>query len=98
MSDGAIFVLVIGGIFVLRFIAATLFFVFLLPRGDRCINCDAPTLRVQPALWHKLTPYFRPSWCMECGWKGMLRSGPLTEPSTTTPPSLPVPGPLSKKR
>ncbi len=97
MSDGAIFVLVIGGIFVLRFIAATLFFVFLLPRGDRCINCDAPTLRVQPALWHKLTPYFRPSWCMECGWKGMLRSGPLTEPTTATP-SLPAPGSLSKKR
>jgi hypothetical protein len=90
MSDAAIFIAVFGGLFVLRIIAATIFFFFLLPQGDRCINCDAPTLRVQRAFWHRWLPWFRPSWCMECGWKGMLRSGgPLTAPPTTAPP-LPV--------
>ncbi len=89
MSDAGIFVLVFGGIFVLRIIAATVFFFFLLPQGDRCLHCDAPTLRVQRAFWHRWVPWFRPSWCMECGWKGMLRSGPLTSPTGT--PTLPAP-------
>ena len=96
MSDAAIFIGVCGGLFVLRIIAATVFFLLLLPEGDRCLNCDAPTLRVQPAFWHRWVPWLRPSWCMECGWKGMLRSGPLT-PVPTTPPALPTPGSLSKQ-
>jgi hypothetical protein len=78
MSDAAIFVLVFGGLFVLRIIAATVFFFFVLPEGDRCVNCDAPTLRVQRAFWHRMMPWFRPSWCMRCGWHGLLRSGPLS--------------------
>lgn len=78
MSDAAIFILVFGGLFVLRVVAATVFFFYVLPEGDRCVNCDAPTLRVQRAFWHRWLPWFRPSWCMVCGWKGMLRSGPLT--------------------
>lgn len=96
MSDAAIFIGVFGGIFILRIIAATVFFLCLLPSGDRCLNCDAPTLRVQRAFWHRWVPWFRPSWCMECGWKGLLRSGELTPVSTT--PSLPTPGSLSRKR
>lgn len=96
MSDAAIFIGVFGGMFVLRIIAATLFFLCLLPAGDRCLNCDAPTLRVQRAFWHRCVPWFRPSWCMECGWKGLLRSGAVTPVHTT--PSLPTPGSLSKKR
>lgn len=82
MSDAAIFVLVFGGLLVLRIVAATVFFFFILPEGDRCVNCDAPTLRVQRAFWHKWLPWFRPSWCMACGWQGMLRTGPLTPPAT----------------
>lgn len=93
MSDGAIFVLVFGGIFALRIVAATVFFLCLLPRGDRCLNCDAPTLRVQPAFWHRCLPWFRPSWCLECGWKGLLRSGELTPAS----PSLPVAAPRASR-
>ena len=96
MSDAAIFIGVFGGLFVLRIIAATVFFLCLLPQGDRCLNCDAPTLRVQRVFWHRWVPWFRPSWCMECGWKGLLRSGPLT-PVPTTPPALPTPGSLSKQ-
>jgi hypothetical protein len=90
MSDAAIFVLVFGGLVVLRVVVATVLFFFILPAGDRCINCDAPTLRVQPARWHKLFPWLRPSWCYECGWKGMLRSGELT-PEVPPPPARPTP-------
>jgi hypothetical protein len=81
MSDTAIFALVFGGFFVLRAIAATVFFFFLLPEGDRCPNCDAVTVRVQSRVWNALLPRYRTSWCYECNWHGMLRRGPLT-PST----------------
>lgn len=87
MSDAAIFVLVFGGLFVLRIVAATLFFLWILPEGDRCVNCDAPTLRVQRAVWHRLFPRFRPSWCLECGWHGLLRSGPTSPPPVVGPPT-----------
>jgi hypothetical protein len=94
MSDAAIFVLVFGGLLVLRIVVATIVFFYILPAGDRCINCDAPTLRVQRARWHRLFPWFRPSWCYHCGWKGMLRTGELTP----HPPGLPAPRPSSLTR
>ena len=89
MSDTAIFVLVFGGLFVLRFVAATLVFFWILPEGDRCPNCDAVTLRVEPTGFDRLLPWMRSSWCHECGWEGMLRPGPLTPPPTHWPPSAP---------
>jgi hypothetical protein len=81
MSDTAIFMLIFGGFFVLRGIAATVFFFFLLPRGDRCPNCNAVTLHVQSRGWNLLLPRFRTSWCYECNWHGLLRRGPLTPTS-----------------
>lgn len=82
MSDAAIFIAVFVGIFVLRIVAATLVFLCILPTGDRCPNCDAVTLRVQSAGWNRLMPWFRTSWCIRCGWNGLLRRGALTpEPS-----------------
>jgi hypothetical protein len=97
MSDAAIFVLVFGGLVVLRVVVATILFFYILPAGDRCINCDAPTLRVQPARWHKLFPWLRPSWCYECGWKGMLRTGELT-PEAPLPPARPTPLPPARPK
>ena len=86
MSDGAIFVLVFGGFFILRIVAATLVFFWILPEGDRCPNCDQVTIRMQPTRWTRLVPQLRPSWCLACGWDGFLRPGPLTpQPS---PPEL----------
>jgi hypothetical protein len=83
MSDGAIFILVFGGFFVLRFVAATLVFFWILPEGDRCPNCDGVTIRMQATGWNRLVPWLRPSWCYTCGWDGLLRHGPLTpQPST----------------
>jgi hypothetical protein len=78
MSDAAIFGLIFVGFFVLRGVAATMIFFFLLPEGDRCPNCDAVTLRVESRVLNRLLPRFRTSWCYECGWHGMLRRGPLS--------------------
>jgi hypothetical protein len=81
MWDAILGILVIGGFFVLRAILATVFFYYLLPEGDRCPNCDAPTLRVESPWWNRLLPKFRTSWCYQCGWHGLLRHGSITPPS-----------------
>lgn len=78
MSDAVLFAVIFVGFFVLRVIAATVVFLLLLPRGDRCPNCNAVTLRVQSRGWNLLMPWFRTSWCMDCGWDGLLRRGELT--------------------
>lgn len=85
MSDAVIFVAVFGGLFVLRLIAATVVFILLLPAGDRCPVCDHPTLRVQHAVWNRIAPFFRTSWCPACQWDGMLRHGPVTSIERTSP-------------
>ena len=90
MGDIALFVLIFGGFFILRAIAATIFFYFLIPEGDRCPNCDSPTLRVQSKGWNLLVPRMRTSWCYECNWHGLLRNGPLSPaPETKTLSKLP---------
>ncbi len=81
-----LFILIFGGLFILRGIAATVLFYYLLDEGDHCPNCDSPTLRVESKWWNRLTPWFRTSWCYECGWEGLLRHGELTP--TSPSPSL----------
>lgn len=78
MSEAALFAIVFVGFFILRGVAATMFFFFLLPSGDRCPHCDAVTVRVQSRIWNRLLPGFRTSWCLGCNWHGFLRNGPLT--------------------
>jgi hypothetical protein len=73
MSDAVLFVAIFGGLFALRIAAATLLFLCILPEGDQCPNCDAVTLRMQSPWWNRLMPWFRTSWCYECGWDGFLR-------------------------
>jgi hypothetical protein len=85
MSDAVWFVVLFGGFFVLRCIAATIFFLMILPVGVRCPHCDAVTVRVQSRGWNLLMPWFRTSWCLECGWDGLLRNG--GEQSAGTPGS-----------
>jgi len=70
---------IFGGFFVLRAILATIFFYYILPEGDRCPQCDTPTLRVESTWWNRLLPCFRTSWCYDCGWHGLLRHGAITE-------------------
>jgi hypothetical protein len=88
MSDAAIFAIVFVSIFVLRIVAATLVFYWILPDSDRCPHCNAVTLRVQsrgPGKWMR---WLRSSWCIECGWSGMLRSGPVSDASVTSDKAL----------
>ena len=73
MSDAALFVGFFSAILVVRIVVATLVFILLIPRTDRCPHCDAVTLRVQSPGWNRLMPWFRSSWCYHCGWEGMLR-------------------------
>lgn len=87
MSDAALFVLVFGGLFVLRIVAATVVFLALLPRGDRCPMCDHATVRVESLLFDHLMPWFRKSWCLTCGWVGLLRRGPLTDARAVREPA-----------
>ena len=77
MSDAVLFAVLFLGFFVLRIIAATVFFFCILPTGVRCPMCDSVTLRVKSRGWNLLMPWFRTSWCYECGWDGLLR-GPRT--------------------
>lgn len=78
MLEAFIALAVIGGFFLLRAIAATWVFFYLLPDGDRCPICDAITIRVESRGWNTVFPWFRTSWCLDCGWHGLLRKGPLT--------------------
>jgi hypothetical protein len=73
MSDAALFIALFGGLFVIRVIAATVVFLWILPDGVRCPNCDAETLRVESRGALKVMPWFRSSWCYECDWHGMHR-------------------------
>lgn len=82
MSDAVLFAIIFVAFFVLRFIVATVVFYYLLPKGDRCPNCDAETVRVQSKVLNTLMPWLRTSWCHRCGWEGCLRSGdPIPSPS-----------------
>jgi hypothetical protein len=96
MSDVMIFAVVFVGFFVLRAIAATIVFYFLLPEDDRCPVCDEPTLRVREPAWNILLPWFRTSWCYRCGWDGLLRRGAPAEPTSTVSQSGQLP--LSSKK
>lgn len=83
MSDAAIFGIIFVAFFVLRAIAATVFFYYLMPKSNRCPMCDNPTIRIAEPAWNRLLPWFRTSWCYECGWEGLLRPGPAEEPTSS---------------
>jgi hypothetical protein len=88
MSDAAIFAIVFVAIFVLRIIGATLVFYWILPQSDRCPNCNAVTLRVQSRGVARWMRWLRSSWCIECGWSGMLRHGSVSQPRVTPDKAL----------
>jgi hypothetical protein len=95
MSDAVLFAIVFVGFFLLRAIAATVIFFFILPTGDRCPMCDAHTFRIQSKGWNLLMPWFRTSWCAECGWEGLLRHSRRSSvapdrPTASQAPNLPT--------
>jgi hypothetical protein len=85
MSDATLFVVIFGGLFVLRGIAATVVFLWILPDGIRCPQCDDETLRVESGLIVRMLRRFRSSWCVRCGWRGVHR---ITTTRTTAAASL----------
>lgn len=94
MTEGVLFAIVFVGFFVLRGVAATIAFYFILPDGVRCPICDAETLHVHARWWQRTTPGLRPSWCHECGWHGMLRRPrrlPVVPPVGQATRARPVP-------
>ena len=86
MSDAAIFTLVLGGLFVLRIVAATVVFLLILPRGDHCPLCDAVTLRVESRGLRLFHLPLAKRWCLACGWEGMMR--PTEENEAALDPSV----------
>lgn len=73
-TDAWIFIGVILGIRVAFIWLATKAFVLMIPDGDRCVLCDGDTLAIQrDGWWRILGVRFRRSWCLRCGWEGVLR-------------------------
>ena len=97
MRETILAIVVVAGFFVLRGILATVFFFYLLPEGVNCPNCDAATLRLEGRRMRLLMPRFRKSWCIECGWDGLLReTGDAHDPAWTLSQSGQLP--LSSKK
>ena len=74
MSEVVVFAAVLVCLVVGKVVVAAMILSRTLPGGDRCPNCDAESLRIQSAGLNRLLPWFRSSWCYECGWEGMLRN------------------------
>ena len=87
MSEAVWFTLAFVAFGVVRLVIATMFFYAVLPDSDHCPVCDAPTIRVSARGWNLLLPWFRTSYCYECGWEGLLRFGPLSPESSATVPA-----------
>lgn len=78
----------IGGVLAMRvafFWIATKAFVMMIPDGDQCVMCNGETLAIaRDGWWRVLGPRFRRSWCLDCGWEGLLRRAEV--PSMFTEP------------
>jgi hypothetical protein len=97
MTDVVIFGIIFVAFFILRAIAATVFFFYMMPESERCPMCDSVTLRVKSPAWNRLLPWFRTSWCYECGWEGLLRPA-RTAPGPANTASHSGQLPLSSKK
>lgn len=72
MSDATLFILIFGGLFLLRAIAATFVYAWLLSDAPECPNCSGETLHLQRRGLDRLFPRLQSRWCPECGWDGLL--------------------------
>jgi len=90
MSDAVWFLVVFVGFTLLRLGVATAFFYAVLEDDDRCPECDAVTIRIRARGWNLLMPWFRTSYCFDCGWEGLLRhsSARTAEPGYVSRPPL----------
>ena len=73
-TDAWMFIGVVLAIRVAFFWLVTKAFVLMIPDGDQCVLCNGETLRIGTGgWWCLLGPRFRRSWCLGCGWEGVLR-------------------------
>lgn len=83
MGQSAIFFWFFAVLFVLRGVAATFVYAWLLSAAPECPSCGAETLHVVHRGVQWLFPRLRPSWCPTCGWEGLLHPPP--RPSAHSP-------------
>lgn len=73
-TDAAIFIAVISALQLAMFVLLTKVFCGMFPEGEQCPVCDEHTAAVERSGWWKLfARRFRRSWCLACGWEGVLR-------------------------
>jgi len=73
-SDAVIFIAVISALQLAMFLLLTKVFCGMFPEGERCPVCDEQTSAVERSGWWRLfARRFRRSWCLACGWEGVLR-------------------------
>lgn len=83
MVPDALFFWFFAVLFVLRGIAATFVYAWLLSDAPDCPSCGSETLHVQPRAFQRLFPKLRPSWCPVCDWEGLLH--PLPKAAAQAP-------------
>lgn len=73
-ADAAIFIGVFAIIRVAMIWLATHMFLALIPDGNECPLCNGDTLALEKGRWSRLLgKQFRRSWCIDCGWEGLLQ-------------------------
>lgn len=76
--DAVQFIAVIAAIRFAVFYICTKAFILMIPDGDACPLCDGGTLPIERnGWWRVLGAQFRRSWCLDCGWEGVLRRSDL---------------------
>lgn len=75
-SDAIIFIVVIASLQLAMFWLLTKVFLGMITEGDRCPVCDGDTHAVERNGWWRVISFGernRRSWCVACGWEGLLR-------------------------
>src|SRR5450631_6244 len=72
MGGNVVFFWFFAVLFVLRAIAATFVYAWLLSDAPECPSCGGETMHVERRIFQWLFPKLRPSWCPDCGWEGLL--------------------------
>ena len=46
----------------------------LLPRGPGCPQCGAQLTQIRNTFLRRVLPWLEHRWCLECGWRGVIRA------------------------
>ncbi len=74
LGDAVAFIAIFLALRFAMFWVLTQVFLGVIPSGNRCPICDSETLPIERNGWWRLTgSHYRRSWCLDCGWEGVLR-------------------------